>query len=431
MAARITPRPGCMCAAAAGGGSGAGAGALLAHPRRWPSAPRRFAPGRGDAHVIASSSPGGSAAGRPATGLILGIESSCDDTGVAVVTTSGRILGESLATQAEIHAAWGGVVPKLAQEAHEAAIDGCVEEALAAAGITADQLDAIAVTIGPGLSLCLRVGVLKARQLAAVHGLPLIPVHHMEAHALVARLGATPFAAAAAEEHAAQEEQAAQQGPAAAAASPGSTAGSGSGSAAPEAAGDATAPVAAAAVEFPFLCLLISGGHNLLLLVEGIGQYTQLGTTLDDALGKWYACLPAVRPLARLLRWLLDRLPARPPATQMHACAATGQPLAVPCPCPCHDLCLACHLALPAGPPARLPACPRFCLTCLLASPHLPVQARHTTRWPACWAWSSTPLAAQHWRRLRRRGTPLLSPSQFPCSGGPPATLVMLGSRQL
>ncbi len=94
---------------------------------------------------------------RPA--LILGIESSCDDTGVAVVSASGRVLGESLASQADIHAAWGGVVPKLAQEAHEAAIDGCVEAALAAAGVRPDQLDAVAVTIGPGLSLCLRVSL--------------------------------------------------------------------------------------------------------------------------------------------------------------------------------------------------------------------------------------------------------------------------------
>lgn len=96
---------------------------------------------------------------RQPSGLVLGIESSCDDTGVAVVSTSGRVLGESLATQADIHAAWGGVVPKLAQEAHEAAIDGCVEAALASAGVTPDQLDAVAVTIGPGLSLCLRVSL--------------------------------------------------------------------------------------------------------------------------------------------------------------------------------------------------------------------------------------------------------------------------------
>ncbi len=90
--------------------------------------------------------------------IVLGIESSCDDTGVAVVTSSGRVLGESLATQADLHAAWGGVVPKIAQEAHAAAIDACVEDALAAAGLHPSQLDAVAVTIGPGLSLCLRVG---------------------------------------------------------------------------------------------------------------------------------------------------------------------------------------------------------------------------------------------------------------------------------
>ena len=163
---------------------------------------------------------------------MLGIESSCDDTGVAVVSSSGRVLGEALATQAEIHAAWGGVVPKLAQEAHEAAIDCCVDAALAAAGVEAGELAGVAVTVGPGLSLCLRVGVRKAHALAARHALPLVPVHHMEAHALVARLGRQ------------------------------------------------------AEVAFPFLCLLVSGGHNLLLLVEGVGQYIQLGTTLDDALGE-------------------------------------------------------------------------------------------------------------------------------------------------
>ncbi len=89
--------------------------------------------------------------------VVLGIESSCDDTGIAVVTDSGRVLGESLVGQADIHAPWGGVVPKLAQKAHEAAINSCVEEALAQAGLTPNQLDAVAVTVGPGLSLCLRV----------------------------------------------------------------------------------------------------------------------------------------------------------------------------------------------------------------------------------------------------------------------------------
>jgi hypothetical protein len=179
---------------------------------------------------------------------VLGIESSCDDTGAAVVTADGRVLGESLASQGAIHAPWGGVVPKLAQGAHEEAIDRVVQEALDAAGVAPSDLDAIAVTVGPGLSLCLRVstyasrrspasdginpnplhcisrdlvgrhaahtlrryctdqtltrgsgagtqvGVLKARMMAAEHRVPLIPIHHMEAHTLVARLEAeAPF----------------------------------------------------------------------------------------------------------------------------------------------------------------------------------------------------------------------------------------------
>lgn len=159
-------------------------------------------------------------------GLVLGIESSCDDTGAAVLTRDGQILGEALATQEEIHRPWGGVVPKLAQEAHAAAIDSVVHTALANANVTAADLDAVAVTIGPGLSLCLRVGVEKARAIACTHQLKLVNCHHMEAHALVARMGKE---------------------------------------------GD---------VPFPFLCLLVSGGHNLLLLVRGVGDYLQARPTL-------------------------------------------------------------------------------------------------------------------------------------------------------
>ncbi|KFM28237.1 putative tRNA N6-adenosine threonylcarbamoyltransferase, mitochondrial [Auxenochlorella protothecoides] len=164
--------------------------------------------------------------------LILGIESSCDDTGVGIVSPDGRILGASLAGQAAIHAAWGGVVPNLAQEAHAAAMEGCIAEALDQAGVRPQDLAAVAVTVGPGLSLCLKVGVRAARQLAATHGLPLIPVHHMEAHALMARMGS--------------------------------------------------------GVRFPYLCALVSGGHNLLTLVHGVGRYTLLGTSLDDAAGEAY-----------------------------------------------------------------------------------------------------------------------------------------------
>lgn len=153
--------------------------------------------------------------------LVLGIESSCDDTAAAVVSSSGCVLGEAIASQEDVHKAWGGVVPSLAMEAHAAAIDGVVAAALGQAGVALGDLDAVAVTIGPGLSMCLKVGVEKARALAHEGHVPVVPCHHMEAHALVARLGAERD------------------------------------------------------VPFPFLCLLVSGGHNLLLLARGVGDYVQ------------------------------------------------------------------------------------------------------------------------------------------------------------
>jgi tRNA A37 threonylcarbamoyltransferase TsaD len=97
-----------------------------------------------------------------------------------VLTSDGKVLGEALATQAELHAPWGGVVPSIAQAAHKEAIDRVVDAALSQAGISAADLDAVAVTVGPGLSLCLDVGVRKAREVSRQHGLPLVPVHHME-----------------------------------------------------------------------------------------------------------------------------------------------------------------------------------------------------------------------------------------------------------
>ncbi|GMH37238.1 hypothetical protein BSKO_05111 [Bryopsis sp. KO-2023] len=170
----------------------------------------------------------------PTGPIILGIESSCDDTGVAIVNSDGRILGEALATQVEVHAPWGGVVPDLARQAHQAAIDGLVKRVVGESGIDPRELSGVAVTIGPGLSLCLKVGALKARSFAYEHSLPLVPVHHMEAHALVARMT---------DRH---------------------------------------------RTEYPFLCMLASGGHNLLLVVHSVGRYTQIGTTLDDSLGEAY-----------------------------------------------------------------------------------------------------------------------------------------------
>jgi hypothetical protein len=201
--------------------------------------------------------------------VVLGIESSCDDTAAAVVTSAGIVLGEASAGQAEVHAPWGGVVPNLAAQAHRAAIDRVVADALAAAALAPEQLDAVAVTVGPCLSLCLDVGVRKARAVARAAGKPLVPVHHMEAHALVARLAAAQ-----------QQQQACAVADADSA--------NADASASPPQQPHQSEPLlggAASALRFPFLCLLVSGGHNLLLLVHGPGDYTQLGTTLDDALG--------------------------------------------------------------------------------------------------------------------------------------------------
>ncbi|XVF73423.1 hypothetical protein PTKIN_Ptkin12aG0200700 [Pterospermum kingtungense] len=163
--------------------------------------------------------------------VVLGIETSCDDTAAAIVRGNGEILSQVVSSQADLLARYGGVAPKMAEEAHSQVIDQVVQEALDKASLTGRDLSAVAVTIGPGLSLCLRVGVQKARRVAGSFGLPIIGVHHMEAHALVARL---------------IEKE----------------------------------------LQFPFLALLISGGHNLLVLAHDLGHYTQLGTTIDDAIGE-------------------------------------------------------------------------------------------------------------------------------------------------
>ncbi|KAH9733112.1 putative tRNA N6-adenosine threonylcarbamoyltransferase [Citrus sinensis] len=190
--------------------------------------------------------------------IILGIETSCDDTAAAVVRGNGEILSQVVSSQvkiafislyyvkADLLAKYGGVAPKMAEEAHSLAIDPVVQEALHKANLTERDLSAVAVTIGPGLSLCLRVGVQKARKIAGQFNLPIVGVHHMEAHALVARQGCLPasnvflFMSRLIEQD----------------------------------------------LRFPFLALLISGGHNLLVLAHNLGQYTQLGTTIDDAIGE-------------------------------------------------------------------------------------------------------------------------------------------------
>ncbi|XP_072958226.1 probable tRNA N6-adenosine threonylcarbamoyltransferase, mitochondrial isoform X1 [Typha angustifolia] len=165
--------------------------------------------------------------------IVLGIETSCDDTAAAVVRGNGEILSQVVSSQADLLAKYGGVAPKMAEEAHALVIDKVVQQALNNANLTGKDLSAVAVTIGPGLSLCLRVGVSKARRVAGMFNLPIVGVHHMEAHALVARLVQRDL-------------------------------------------------------HFPFLTLLISGGHNLLILAHSLGHYVQLGTTIDDAIGEAY-----------------------------------------------------------------------------------------------------------------------------------------------
>jgi len=178
---------------------------------------------------------------------VLGIESSCDDTGAAVLNGQGDVLGEALASQSTIHEEWGGVVPRLAQEGHRKAIDATVEEALRRANVTPEQLSAVAVTVGPGLGLCLEVGVRKALQIAAEHRLPLVRVHHMEAHTLVTRM---PAARPSGITESSESE----------------------------------AKVLTPA--FPFVTLLVSGGHNMAVLTRGVGQHTILGSTIDDSIGE-------------------------------------------------------------------------------------------------------------------------------------------------
>ncbi|XP_057959672.1 probable tRNA N6-adenosine threonylcarbamoyltransferase, mitochondrial isoform X2 [Malania oleifera] len=164
--------------------------------------------------------------------VVLGIETSCDDTAAAVVRSNGEILSQVVSSQADLLARYGGVAPKMAEEAHIQVIDQVVQQALDKANLTEKDLTAVAVTIGPGLGLCLRVGVQKARKIAGKFNLPMVGVHHMEAHALVARITEREL-------------------------------------------------------QFPFLAFLISG-HNLLVLARDLGHYIQLGTTIDDAIGEAY-----------------------------------------------------------------------------------------------------------------------------------------------
>ncbi len=165
---------------------------------------------------------------------VLGLETSCDETAAAVVRGRapgpGKILSNIVLSQLEEHAPFGGVVPEIAARAHVEAIDAIVERALEEANISLAELDAVAATAGPGLIGGVMVGLTSGKALALAAGKPLVAVNHLEAHALTARLSA--------------------------------------------------------GVEFPFLLLLISGGHCQLLAVEGVGRFKLYGSTIDDAVGE-------------------------------------------------------------------------------------------------------------------------------------------------
>jgi N6-L-threonylcarbamoyladenine synthase len=166
--------------------------------------------------------------------LVLGIETTCDETAAAVVERkadgSGRILSNVVRSQTEEHARFGGVVPEIAARAHVDLLDGIIDRAMKDAGVGYEQLSAVAAAAGPGLIGGVIVGLTTAKAIAMVHNTPLIAVNHLEAHALTPRL--------------------------------------------------------TTALAFPYCLFLASGGHTQIVAVAGVGQYTRLGTTVDDAMGE-------------------------------------------------------------------------------------------------------------------------------------------------
>jgi N6-L-threonylcarbamoyladenine synthase len=199
--------------------------------------------------------------------LILGIESSCDETAAALVTSERVILSHKLAGQEDAHRPYGGVVPEIAARAHVEALGPLIEAALAEAGKTLSDVDAIAATAGPGLIGGVMVGLVTAKALCHGASKPLIAVNHLEGHALSPRLADPSLA-------------------------------------------------------FPYLLLLVSGGHCQLLLVNGVGAYRRLATTIDDAAGE------AFDKSAKLLGLGFPGGPA------LEAAALRGDPKRVPLPRP-------------------------------------------------------------------------------------------------
>lgn len=201
--------------------------------------------------------------------LVLGIESSCDETAVALVTADRRILAQRIASQNDAHAPYGGVVPEIAARAHAERLAPMIAGVLADAGVGLGDCDAIAATAGPGLIGGVMVGLVSAKALAMASGAPLIAVNHLEGHALSPRLSDP-------------------------------------------------------SLEFPYILLLVSGGHCQILRVEGVGQYRRLATTIDDALGEAFDKTAKILGLG---------FPGGPAVERL---AREGDSSAVPLPRPLH-----------------------------------------------------------------------------------------------
>jgi N6-L-threonylcarbamoyladenine synthase len=214
----------------------------------------------------------GNPLGATDSGCVLGIETSCDETAAAVVRGGRDILSNVVASQIEIHRAYGGVVPEVASRQHVLAIVPVVERAMRDAGLGWDDLAGIAVTFGPGLAGALLVGVNHAKGLSLARGLPLVGVNHIEGH-IYANWAA-----------------------------------------------DARRPRPLPERDFPLICLIVSGGHSDLLVMSGHGEYRLLGRTIDDAAGE------AFDKVARILGLGYPGGPA------IQKAAENGDPTAIPVP---------------------------------------------------------------------------------------------------
>ena len=222
----------------------------------------------------------------PKNFTVLGIETSCDDTAVAIVRSDGKILSNIVYSQYSIHEKFGGIVPGLAMESHKNNIDKAIENALKESGLNSiDDIDAIAVTKGPGLEICLRIGLRKAQELAEKYNKPFITVHHLEAHCVITRLVG---------ENINQNADSVTHVNSTSRINPTSTSHIDSISLVDSKSNnDISKPFLnnfnnnfQPKIEYPYLALLVSGGHTSILICKGIGQYDVLGGTLDDALGE-------------------------------------------------------------------------------------------------------------------------------------------------